>query len=90
MKFMIGDRVQWSSQAQGTHLKKWGTVVQIIPEQSVPDLSGFPFREFGCPSFGLGRKGESYLVRADVKIGSKARPKLYWPVASLLRQAEVK
>ena len=80
MKFNIGDKVKWSSQAQGFRREKQGEVVEVVAAGQRPNRERFDslFRGSGC---GWGRKHESYVVNA----GHPARaPKYYWPVESLL------
>lgn len=81
LKFSIGDKVEWTSQANGGHKLKSGTIVEVIAPNSRPDTTGRP----GLNGCGWGRKDESYIV--EVAKGSKAAPRHYWPVASLLRKA---
>ena len=74
--FKLGDKVKWVSQAQGCAVKKVGHVVEVVaPGTYATKLHNCGFR-----------KGESYLVEVPGKT-SKAQPKLYWPVVSLLKGA---
>ena len=78
--FMVSDRVQWTSQAQGSWIEKIGTVVEVVPAgkrpEKIPSGSGW----------GFARKHLSYVVEVDQ--GGRRRPKLYWPVASLLEKSD--
>lgn len=76
--FKIGDKVKWSSQAQGYSKIKEGEVVQVVPSGERPDRERFIelYKHSGC---GFGRSAESYVVRV--------KRKHYWPVASKLERA---
>lgn len=87
MEFEVGDNVQWSSQSMGTHKTKRGKVVAVVPENCYPrDRIGNISGDFSQPVFGYPRKTKSYLVL--VPSGTAAKPRLYWPVVSLLTKAE--
>ena len=76
LTWKVGDKVKWSSQAQGASLTKIGIVVAVIPK------GGRPTGIKGC---GWGRDHESYVVEVAPKAGSRAKSKAYWPVVSLLK-----
>jgi hypothetical protein len=76
-KFRLGDKVKWVSQANAGWLKKVGIVVEVVPEYK------FPQHPHGCGGY---RRVESYVVEVPGKT-PKAKPKLYWPVPSLLQKA---
>lgn len=85
MSFKIGDRVTWSSQAQGFAREKTGTVVEVVekgnrPSRKFDDLH----KGIGC---GYGRDHDSYVVEVRTGKTDKAKPKHYWPRASALRAA---
>ena len=85
--FNRGDKVKWSSQSMGNHVKKAGVIVAVIPPIVKPDITQYVSDhsvQFTNPGY---RDKESYLISVAPKEGSKARPKLYWPVASLLKKA---
>ena len=65
-----GDKVKWSSQAQGYKKIKEGTIVQVVPKGERPDRERFLYlyKNAGC---GFGRNHESYVVMV------KNTP--YWP-----------
>ena len=71
MKFNVGDKVRWTSQAGSYSKTKEGVVVIVIPENNFVDhWIPYGFKVDGA----LGRrKHESYLVR----IGK--RTNLNWP-----------
>ena len=75
--FKIGDKVQWTSQAQGYSKTKNGEVVQILAPWERPARDVFPdlYKHLGC---GFGRKETSYVVRV--------KNKHYWPIASKLEE----
>ncbi len=84
MRYKVGDRVWWTSQAGGYATTKHGVIIAVVPAyrspHSVIGLSpGFCVR---CDSSTV-RRHESYLVR----VGRRAR--LYWPrVGDLLPDRE--
>lgn len=89
MGFKVGDKVKWSSQSMGTHLKKHGTVLAVVPADTDPVmvLAGLSIREkFSTPKFGMSRRSESYLI--VVGDGRFKQRRLYWPVASLLQSID--
>lgn len=71
----VGDKVKWTSQAQGYTRMKEGEVVAVIAEGDRPSREAF-LDLYKGPGCGYGRTGESYVVR----VGRKH----YWPRASLL------
>lgn len=71
--FKVGDRVAWSSQAQGHIKTKIGVIETAVP----PGKSVYDFTE-ELKWSGRPRPEESYLVRVPGKT-SKAKGKLYWP-----------
>lgn len=79
-KWNVGDVVTWRSQAQGASLIKAGKVVAVIPQGDRPT---------GIKGCGWPRNHESYIVEVPPKSGSKAKPKAYWPVVSLLKAGEL-
>jgi hypothetical protein len=78
--FKVGDLVEWTSQAKGCTRTKLGRVVAVIPEHERPT---------GIKGCGDARDHKSYIVSVAPKNGSKAKPKAYWPVVSLLTPVEV-
>lgn len=74
-KIVIGDAVEWDSQANGSWTRKIGRVVEIVPAGKDPQskIAGYPG----------GRRGhESYVV--EVRTGTRSK-RLYWPRAASLR-----
>lgn len=73
MSFQVGEKVRWSSQAQGRTKTKTGVVVRVLPPGHMPT------REEVCGS-GFGRPHESYIIEAD----KPRTQKYYWPRVSQL------
>jgi hypothetical protein len=96
-KIEVNTRVKWTSQAGGFHVEKRGVVVYVLPAD-VPPILNSAYRDEG-PIYDVAakhrakmqggsiaaRKHESYFVLVSSPMGSKAAPKLYWPVVSLLK-----
>jgi hypothetical protein len=57
VKFVLGDKVAWTSQAAGSWRYKMGTVVEVVPPGAYPSVRG-------C---GMPRDHESYVI----KVGSR-------------------
>ncbi len=84
-EFVEGERVTWSSQAQGYRRTKVGVVAQILPSGALPDRERFPslYRE----GIGMPRDHVSYVVKCAA--GDNAgKGRAYWPRASQLSRAE--
>lgn len=83
-KFAVGSRVMWMSTSNGSTVKKWGTVIAVVPAGTEPRsaLNQIPARGFRLDVPGRNRDHESYLVQVG------ARKLLYWPRVSLLEMAE--
>jgi len=83
--FQVGDRVTWSSQANGTVSTKTGSIVEVVAPTRLAQTRD----HLGRKVFGNSRHETSYVVavpQPPTKRG-KARPaKLYWPHASALRR----
>ena len=94
LTFKTGDHVTWTSQSNGGHTQRTGTVVAVIPAgRAGMDVLVNAIRK--CVSAGthrsaygggIGRPHESYLVEVIVG-GARAKRVLYWPVESQLRPA---
>ncbi len=78
MAFKKGDKVTWSSSAQGSWKTKTGTVVKVVKSGESPKLVGS-----GWP-----RDHESYVIEVPQGVTGKASSKLYWPRVSALKVAE--
>lgn len=77
--FELGQKVEWTSQANGVAKTKVGEIVQIVPVGKLPDRHRFEYLYRG-PGVGAPRRVVSYVV----KVG----PVFYWPRVSALRVAE--
>jgi hypothetical protein len=79
MPFKTGDRVTWTSQANGRTVEKTGEVIEVVPAGKDPKTK--------IHGAGLWRQHESYVVHAvkDTKSGKKTA--IYWPIVSLLKPA---
>ena len=86
MKFKVGDKVWWSSQAAASRTLKSGEIVAVVPAGEYPFETpwlGKSKMMYGPPNMNCtGRNHESYLV--EVKHGDRAKPRLYWPRVSQL------
>ncbi len=84
--FEARSTVKWTSQSMGNHVKKFGVIVEVVQPNTKPTVELFADHsvQFTNPGY---RDKVSYLVSVAPKKGSKARSKLYWPVASLLKKA---
>lgn len=82
-KFTLGQKVTWSSQSQGNHVRKVGTIVAVVFPKHQPDKKRFPsLHKAYC---GGARPHESYVVEVPgkpKKSGAPGKPKVYWPVVS--------
>jgi hypothetical protein len=74
--FQVGDRVKWTSQANGGWRKKVGTVIEVVPAGRYSNLGS------GCSP----RKAESYVIEVPGKTPN-AKPQIYFPVPSLVKKA---
>lgn len=94
----VGDHVEWTSQANGSKKVKRGLIVAVVPPgvlcKSLTTLlikqEKFSFLDGHYDYSAIdqrhynSRTQESYLVVVAAPVGSRRRPKLYWPIASLL------
>lgn len=73
-RFVMGNWVSWTSQANGSAIKKVGQIIEVVAAGREPRHS-------------LGRRDhESYVVEVVHKQSRRPRkPTLYWPRASLLK-----
>ena len=92
VEFKVGDAVTWTSSAGGGTKTKDGTIVAVIPAGKVAGdwlrKNKFDRSKYAVSSFGWSRNHESYIV--SVEQGGKAKPKLYHPVAALLKPSKRK
>ena len=76
--FEIGDTVEWESQSGGKIRRKVGTIIKIVPADTVQHM-GIDFPEdLLCMFDGMSRIHESYLVQVGRKI--------YWPRVKWLKK----
>lgn len=89
MTFKVGDKVRWTSQSQGYVREKRGKVVAAIQAHEHPMETAAQLAETGFNdawiAYSLPRNHESYLVAVPTKSG-RGKPRLYWPLVSLLRK----
>jgi len=78
--FVLGDRVSWTSQSQGSKRTKTGTIVEVVRTLGKPDRYMFPSLYKGS-GIGSSREGPSYVVAVP---GKKTAVKHYWPFAHKL------
>ena len=89
-KFQLGQRVLWTSSANGTTKEKRGEIVAVIAPRQAPyqhEIYGGDFHaryKSLVDSRSLTRKEESYLIAVPGKT-KRARPRLYWPRVSALK-----
>lgn len=85
-EFNVGDRVTWSSQANGTVSTKTGVVVEVVAPLRLAQTRDHHDRFV----YGNTRHTTSYIVavpQPPTKRGKDRPAKLYWPNASALRRA---
>ena len=92
----VGDKIEWSSQANGYGKRKRGEIAFVLP----PGVSALEFlrSRFGAdPTVvksiyninaidggGGSREHESYII--STRRTERTKPHLYWPIASKLRK----
>lgn len=83
--FAAGDAVTWTS----SYTVKRGTVVRVVPAGTYPQMGLLCDELRARSAYGGGstRDHESYVVLVPQGTTGKAKPILYWPVASLLKPA---
>lgn len=79
INFKEGDRVRWTSSANGGTTTKHGVIEHVVPLKTYPERIDPAFY-----SGGLTRPHQSYLVRVGKT--SSAKGKLYWPLVSKLER----
>lgn len=89
MELKIGDKVKWSSQAQGCETTKEGKVVGIVKEKTDPLQIFTPLEQTGnytsAYGGGMSRNHKSYIIAVKGKT-DKSKEKLYWPNVSKLKK----
>jgi hypothetical protein len=76
MPYKIGDRVSWTSQANGRSVPKQGAIYEIVAPGAAPT---------GIKGAGMPRDHESYVVKA-FKETDRKRTALYWPLVHKLHK----
>lgn len=90
-KFRSGDRVKWSSQANGNVAEKTGIVIEVIaPKQYIYPRDYARKYSIGTLGHGNFRKHESYLIAVKTGATEKAKKSLYWPRVSALSDQMVR
>ena len=86
-KIGLGAVVRWSSQAGGNWQTKEGTVVKVVQPKTDPCMLELARSLKARSNWGGGgwRDHESYVVSVPGGKTAKAKPVLYWPVASKLQ-----
>lgn len=81
-KFKVGQPVCWESQSNGTYATKYGMVVEVVPNGSLPSKE---LRPRGCGL--MCRAVESYVVRTTRVVRGDSvnrESRLYWPRTAYL------
>lgn len=94
-EFKIGDMVTWTSQAGGNAKSKTGKVICVIEggqksgEKAASVIRCHVNAGTHRSAFGGGwnRADTSYLVEVANGTTGRAKPTIYWPVASRLKSA---
>jgi len=83
-QFEVGDKVTWSSQSGGSHKRKEGIVVDVIPAKSYPNFVRLNDKHNSRDVYGGGshRDHESYVIL--VPHSGNGKGVLYWPRVSAL------
>ena len=84
----VGTTVKWTSQSQSCALTKIGTIIAVVPAgiglRNCLTVEQYePFTKGAGP--GMQRNHESYVVSVP-PVKGKAKAKLYWPIASKLKE----
>lgn len=77
-KFLVGQKVRWSSQAAGSWKEKIGVVVDVIPPMKVTQM----MHSVGVGTYNT-RNHESYIVHVPSASG-RGKGTYYWPLVSKL------
>lgn len=93
-QFKLGETVHWDSQANGGYWTKTGEIVAVMPPKchDIPGLMRQLGEKYNCVKqggWGYSRDHESYVVLVYPPKG-KGRPRLYWPVVSILQRGQPK
>lgn len=93
-KFNVGDQVTWTSQAGGSTKTKTGRVVAVIEggrssaERADAEIKSRVRAGTHRSAYGGGwaRPDVSYVVEVPQGATARAKPVLYWPIASKLQR----
>lgn len=93
--YKVGDAVQWTSQAGGSTKTKVGKVIAVIQggSNSAERANGEIKKRVRAGTHrsayggGWARPDVSYVVEVPQGTTGRAKPILYWPVASALKSA---
>ena len=80
-EFQRGDRVTWSSSANGSTTTKTGVIVEVVPQHRLPTMRDHQGRLVAYNT----RDEISYIVMVP-QVGKRGarHPKYYWPRAEAL------
>jgi len=92
--FKLGEVVHWDSQANDGYWTKVGEVAAVMPPKcrDIPGLMKQLGEKHNCikqSGWGFARDHESYVILVHPPKG-KGRPRLYWPVVSVLHRGQPK
>ena len=85
----IGSGVTWKSQSRGFKTVKRGTIVAVVPAGQTGAgvfMKRSLAKKYSGSALGTGafRKAKSYLVMVPAAKKSKAKARVYWPLAGKL------
>ena len=90
-KLVVGDHVEWTSQAGGHQKVKIGTVLAVVPEGWSPMTIMYDMGIMGMYESALGygesRGHESYLILGPAREGRRKR-QIYFPLVRNLKKIE--
>lgn len=75
--YNLGDRVRWTSAANGSFREKTGVIEEVVPPRQLPLCADLK-RPLGSP-----RGTESYVVRVGRR-EPNTKGQAYWPLVSKL------
>jgi hypothetical protein len=92
MTFKVDQQVQWQSSSGGSTTTREGKVIRVVDpgQKKVGTLMYRLAQRLGAKNEyggGMSRNHQSYIVLVRSEKG-RAKPRLYWPVASKLQAVE--
>ena len=92
MRFQVGNRVAWVSQAGGSVVEKYGVVAEVVAALALPSRERFE-RLYRSGGVGTSRSHQSYVVMVDstMRVSGKRKlvthrvPRPYWPIVAKLK-----